>query len=157
MEAAEATYLTVDGFEMAQSLPILQYCGKLAGLYPSDPLKAFQVDEVINTVQEFSGRALEYKGDDIEKLKASRTKFVNETIPRQLGSLEKGEGPWAVGKSVSIADLSLYCLIAWFKSGSSELKYISPNALDGFTNIIAVYNAVGKLPAVVQWNKTHSW
>ncbi|OQS02778.1 glutathione S-transferase, partial [Thraustotheca clavata] len=43
----QAPTLTIDGEVFAQSHAMARYAGRLGGLYPSDPLAAYRVDEVI--------------------------------------------------------------------------------------------------------------
>jgi hypothetical protein len=35
-----------------QSEAMLRYCGRLAGLYPEDPIAALEVDMILNTVED---------------------------------------------------------------------------------------------------------
>jgi hypothetical protein len=44
--------MEVDGKLVSQSQALLRYAGKLAGLYPSDPVQALLVDEMIGAVED---------------------------------------------------------------------------------------------------------
>ena len=48
--------LDIDGVQLAQSNAILIYAGKLAGLYPWDPLAALKVEEFIGNKDDISLR-----------------------------------------------------------------------------------------------------
>lgn len=44
--------LDIDGERFAQSCAILRYVGKLAGLYPEDPVAALRVDMALDSIEE---------------------------------------------------------------------------------------------------------
>lgn len=44
--------LDVDGERLAQSCTLLRYAGKLAGLYPADPLAAARTDMAVDAMEE---------------------------------------------------------------------------------------------------------
>lgn len=149
--------LFVDGQQFAQSHAMLRYCGKLSGLYPTDPLAALKVDEIIDV---FNDVALALtRGDlaDPENLRQSREKFVKEDVPRYIGGLEKrvqsfGGELWAVGDQLTIADLIIYGMLGYMKH--RDIKYIENTVVDGFVRLNRIYNGVREHPKVVAWNRT---
>ncbi|CAN8062333.1 unnamed protein product [Agarophyton chilense] len=150
--------LTVDGQVLAQSGAILRYVGKLGKLYPSDPLQALKVDEVMDTIHDMVSVVYGYKGDDRGVLKEQRTKFIDETLPRYAGALEKrfesfGEGVYAVGDQISIADLVITCFINGFKSGVFD--FVPSDVMENYPKFMAIHKQVMELPSVVEWYKKY--
>ena len=44
--------LNIDGLEMCESIPMSIYAARLANLYPTDPLEAYKVDELVAIIDE---------------------------------------------------------------------------------------------------------
>lgn len=150
--------LTVDGMPMAQSQAMERYLGKLCGLYPSDAFTAFKVDEVTDTVGDLFWKLYECMGEDKDKFRASRERFVKEEVPKFMGGLEKklelyGKGPWAVGDKVSNADVSIATIVMMVRCG--VLDHVPKNLLDGYRRAIASYDALNSIPEVIEWYKEH--
>lgn len=153
--------LTVDGQVYAQSAAILRYCGKLAGLYPENPLQAQRTDEVLETVIDFItgmeavANENETEGDD----RASQQRllnFIKEAVPRYLGGLDQrlksfGPGPWAVGDNITIADLAIYVCLLNVAAGA--FTYMSMNALQAYGRVVGCFHAVRGHPKVSAWNE----
>eukprot|EP00178_Gracilaria_changii_P015130 TRINITY_DN423_c1_g4_i1.p4 TRINITY_DN423_c1_g4~~TRINITY_DN423_c1_g4_i1.p4 ORF type:complete len:214 (-),score=46.14 TRINITY_DN423_c1_g4_i1:3507-4148(-) len=150
--------LSIDGEVMAQSNALLRYVGKLGDLYPSDALDALKVDEVTDTVMDMAMVLYGYRGDDQEKLKEQRNKFVTEAVPRYAAALEKrlelfGDGVYAVGGQISIADIVVTCFINGIKSGVFD--FVPVDLFDEYSKLSAIHKAVMELPAVVEWYKKY--
>lgn len=150
--------MKVDGQTAAQSHAILRYAGKLGNLYPTDPLEALRVDEVIDAIGDLTACMFRYKGKDKDALRADRDKLASEDIPRYFGGLEKrlesfGDGPWAVGEEMTIADLVICQTITTFRSGI--LDYVGKDVLDSYPRGTQAYNAVMELPKVKEWYKKY--
>lgn len=150
--------MMIDGQEAAQSNALLRYCGKLAGLYPSDPLQALKVDEIIDAIGDLTAAVYRYKGEDKEKLKMEREKFCKEDAPRYFGGIEKrlekfGSGPWAVGEEITIADLAISHAVTNIKCGI--LDHVPKDLLDCYPRGFKIYNMVKEHPKVAEWYKEH--
>lgn len=148
--------LTIDGVQHAQSVAIARYCATLSGLYPSDPLLALKVDEILDTVIDTSASAGRARGMEEDKMKAERKRFLDEDVPRYVGGLEKrlelfGDGPWVVGHEITIADLAVYSIVAIVKSGTMD--HVPVHSMDKYTRVMKCYNAVKEHPKVVEWYK----
>ncbi|KAI0566411.1 Glutathione S-transferase [Gracilaria domingensis] len=142
--------ITIDSEVMAQSNAILRYVGKLGKLYPTDPLKALQVDEVVDTVNDLAGVLYGYKGGDEDVLKGAMTRYA--------GAMEKrlamfGEGPYAVGGQISIADIYVTCFINGTKTG--VYPFVGPDVFDEYPLLLGIHKAVMELPSVVAWYEKH--
>lgn len=153
-----APVLTVDGEAMAQSQAIERYLGKLGGLYPDDAFTAFKVDEVGDTIFDLWQSMYQYMGEDKGRFYEAREQFVKKDVPRFAGRLDKrlklfGDGPWAVGDKVSLADVAITTFVIMVKCG--VLDHVPKNLLDGYGKLIAVYEAVKNIPEVAEWYKEH--
>eukprot|EP00177_Eucheuma_denticulatum_P006469 GFKZ01011783.1.p2 GENE.GFKZ01011783.1~~GFKZ01011783.1.p2 ORF type:complete len:211 (+),score=32.93 GFKZ01011783.1:394-1026(+) len=147
--------LVIDGEQYAQSNAILRYCGKLAGLYPSDPLLALQVDEIVELFADVGAALFRGNRDDPEDVRKSRELFVKEDVPRYFGGLEKrieifGGDLWAVGNDLTIADLAIYGGMGFMKN--RKIDHVSEDVVDGFSRLNKIYDAVHSHPKVVAWN-----
>lgn len=83
-------------------------------------------------------------------------KFVNEAVPRLFGGLEKrlklfGDGPWAVGERLSIADLALFAFLVSIMAGAFD--YMTMRPLQAYTRVIGVFEAVRNHPKVMAKNE----
>ncbi len=153
---------------LTQSTAMLRWIGKLGGLYPKDDdISAMEIDEILSVMDELrEPLVLSIKGavkvllsDDTEftqeeKL-AIRERWMNTTLPRFLGFIEKklmeNEGSkWIQGNDISIADLALYC----------ELEWVSSGVLDGIPKdvLVGTYPACLKLMEDVKSHeRVKSW
>jgi len=107
--------LNSDGNQICQSRAILRYLGKLAGLYPADPLRALKVDEFVDSCEDVVEplRRMLRERDRRKKAKIQAEIFAPDSqFRKQVANLEKlmvrHGGPYAVGKSMTIADLALF-------------------------------------------------
>jgi len=58
IEYGQLPVIRVGKVEMNQSMDILRYVSKLAGLYPEDPIQALQVDSLCTTIEEVFSNTL---------------------------------------------------------------------------------------------------
>jgi glutathione S-transferase len=150
--------LTVDGKIIAQSTAILRYVGKLSGLYPSDPYQAALVDMIISQVQDLEG-AMKPSGaeQDQEKKLKMRSELASNVFPSMLQDLDRviqqHGGKYAVGDSISIADLFLYQANTSYSSGAYD--GIPPTLFQPYVHIQKVVAAVKTHPKVAAWEASH--
>ena len=113
--------LWVDGEPVSQSTAINRYVGKLAGLYPSEPLAALHCDEVLDGVEDVIAKLVASFGLSGDELIAARTKFVEGPLPIFLKGFEQilaKRGPdYFVGNQFSVADLCVFVWVNGLKSG----------------------------------------
>ena len=152
--------LTVDGKVVAQSEAILRYVGILSGLYPSnDAFQALLIDQVVFEISDiFQLLQPSFKEQDLEKKLGLRKSLVDVDFPKHLKALNNvigtyGSGSFAVGKSLSIADLMVFAFGSQMKSGIMD--GIPTTVFDSYSNIVKVYETVLKHPKVVEWYSTH--
>ena len=115
---------------LSQSNAIATYCSKLAGLYPSDPLAAARVDEIIQFITEdVRGRCIypTMRVDDAEEKAKMRKTLAEEQLPEKFELLEKMmDATYCCGDSLTLADFYVYGLLNW----------IGMNTLDGVPHTI---------------------
>ena len=132
--------LEVEGQVYAQSVAMLNYVGKLAGLVPRQPLEALRADEVVGLCEDVSrtirpsimvGRDSSLSARQRTKKQGEMRKTLREQdLPRMLGYFEsllakEGTG-FFVGSSPTIADLSVL----------QSVRHLSSGILDGITTTI---------------------
>lgn len=116
--------LDVDGKIIAHSNTINRYVGKLAGLYPKDDLQAALCDEVMDACEDLGTRiGNTIQMGDADKKKA-REALASGAIPRFLAQLEArlkaGGGEYFVEKRLTVADLKMFGLARWLRSGALD-------------------------------------
>ena len=111
----------VDGVQVTQSDAILRYAGKLAGLYPTDPLQALLCDEVAYVVEEASVRIGPTFRMSGEEQKAARLALVNGSMPVYLAwlqaQLEAHGGEFFADNRLTVADLKVFVDVRGLNSG----------------------------------------
>ncbi|KAL5038536.1 hypothetical protein BDV3_006320 [Batrachochytrium dendrobatidis] len=142
--------------QIAQSIGIVKYTGILAGLYPTDCLlKAALVDQVILHMEDMGNLLYDTMSrPDTETVMQERRDIVQVKYPLMFEKLEQvlaqhSGGKWAVGDSITIADLSIYVMIAMAKE--DMWVGVPDNIGDPFSRIMGVYQAVLEHPKVVEW------
>jgi len=147
--------LEIDGKIVGQTGAIARFCGKLSGLYPKNDLLAAKVDQIIDTATDITNLVsptVREKNEIIKKNK--RDKLSNKLLPRWFTYLEnileneKGS-TWFVDNKISIADIAIWRLLGWLKSGM--LDGISTNICDTYTKLNNVHAEVHKHPKVQEW------
>jgi len=121
---------------------------KQGGLYPADNWEAAHVDALLDALEETSSTfGPSFREQDPEKKKAMREALLATTLPQWVGNIEKhlaalNASGWSVGNSISIADLKLFQLVQWIKSGT--LDHIPTTFSDAYPRITAIHTAVGE-------------
>ena len=151
--------LEIDGEPVTQSNALARYAGKLAGLYPDDPIQALYCDEAMGAVEDVTfhvGSTMRLQG---EELLAARTKLVEGWLPiylRGLGELlERGGGEYFADGRLTVADLKVSGLTGWLSHGALDhvpndlVERIAPSLVEHAARIakepkIAAYYATRK-------------
>lgn len=116
--------LDVDGRRIAQCNTINRYVGKLAGLYPKDDLQAALCDEVMDAAEDLGSRVGNTMQMGNEEKKKAREQLAAGAIPRFLDQLQArlqaGGGEWFCEKRLTVADLKVFGLMRWLRSGALD-------------------------------------
>jgi len=147
--------LEIDGEIIGQTAGIARYCGKLSNLYPKDDLLASKVDQIIDTATDITNLVSPTVREKDKNIKREmREKLTNKLLPRWFTYLEnileneKGS-TWFVDNKISIADIAIWRLLGWLKSGM--LDGIPTNICDTYTKLNNVHAEVHKHPKVQEW------
>lgn len=114
--------LEVDGEAVSQCNAINRYAGRLAGLYPDDPMEALRCDEVMDAVEDITTQVTATFGitDEAEK-RTAREALAAGPIRLYLekldGLLERRGGHYFVADRLTIADLKVYVWTKGLLSG----------------------------------------
>ena len=107
-----APVLRIDGEQITQSNAIMRYVGKLADLYPEDPLQALYCDETMEAVEDMLHYIVGTFGLEGEELKAAREKLVDGWMTTFLiglnDLLERGGGEYFADNRLTMADLKVF-------------------------------------------------
>ena len=148
--------LEVDGKIFAQTGAIARFCGKLSGLYPkNDHYKAALIDQIIEAAQDINFLVtLSGKDKDEDKKKIARKILATKHLPKWLQFLENllqqnSNSVYFVGNDLTIADLAIWRLLGWIKSGL--LDGIPTNILNNFKNINNLREEIYKNSKVIKW------
>ena len=148
--------LDVDGEIFAQTGAIARFCGKLSGLYPkNDDYKAALIDQIIEGAQDINYLVtLSGRDKDAEKKKVARDILATRHLPKWFQFLEdllkqNTKSVYFVESDLTIADLAIWRLLGWLKSGL--LDGIPTNILDNFENLNKLREEVYKNPKVIKW------
>lgn len=134
--------LEVDGKSVAQSNTINRYVGKLAGLYPKDDWQAALCDEIMDAAEDIGSRigGTMQLADDAKK--KAREALATGAIPRHLEQLaerlKNGGGEFFVDKRLTVADLKVFGLIRWLRSGA--LDHIPKDLVDRVAPALVQHN-----------------
>ena len=113
--------LEIDGEPVTQSNALSRYVGKLAGLYPEDPLQALYCDETLGALEDVTNHIVRTFGLKDGELRQAREKLVNGWLTiylRGLGELlARGGGDYFADRRLTIADLRCFTQIRALTGG----------------------------------------
>jgi len=150
--------LDIDGELVTQCDAMLRYAGKLAGLYPADPLQALLCDEVMYVVEEASvklGPTFRMTGDE---QKAARLALVNGSMTVYLQWLQKqllahGGRYFADGR-LTVADLKVFVDVRGLNSG--RLDHVPTDLVEQVAPALNAHmQRIAQTPAVAQYYAKH--
>lgn len=146
--------LHVNGLQVTQSDAITRYAGKLAGLYPEDPVQALYCDEVMSALEDVTIRIGNTFGLAGDALKSAREALAADLLPRYLrwldSRLEAHGGEYLADRRLTIADLKAFVLLGWLASG--KLDHIPTDLVDTVAPKLAAYVArIAAIPAIAAW------
>jgi glutathione S-transferase len=146
--------LEVDGVQVTQCDAILRYAGKLAGLYPTDPMQALLCDEVMYVVEEAGvklGPSFRMTGD---AQKEARLALVNGSMPVYLAWLQKQliaqGGEYFADKRLTVADLKVFVDVRGLNSG--RLDHVPTDLVEKVAPLLNTHmQRIANTPAVQQY------
>ena len=145
--------LIIDGQSIAQTGAIARICGKISGFYPESLVEAGKVDQIIDTATDINMLMRpSMREQDPDKKKLIRQELSKNDLPKYFGYLEnllKEENIWFAENRMTIADIAIWRLMGWLKSG--VIDDIPQNLTENFTNLNKVYNEVNNNPDIKRW------
>jgi len=136
---------------VSQSNAILGYIGRRHGLLPSDEWEAMRHESLLSAVEDIRHAVGKTFGiRDVEELKKKRAELAAGPIKTWALNMERQvTGPFVGGADISVADIKLYVVIGWFKSG--VLDHLPTDILADFPKLEKLYASVKQHPKVVAW------
>ena len=154
--------LEADGKILSQTSAMAVYAAKLAGMHPEDAWDAAKVDECINGCTDVTGTVGATFGMKDDQKVSARAALIaaDGRLTLHLGGLEKicsenGGCSYAVGSTMTVADIAIWRLIGWLSSGVIDGipgDYVSTT----FPHLAALVTAVDAHPKVGEWKTLHS-
>jgi len=142
-----APIIVVDGkHTISQSKTIERYLARRLGLLGATEEEAAAIDAITEHLRDIKDKYMKVKGTD-----EGKANFFSTEMPEWMGKLETaigaGSGAPLVGKSLSLADLALFCFIADFFTD----KVSSMASIDKCPRLQASVKAVGETPKIVKY------
>lgn len=146
--------LEIDGVRVTQSTALDRYIGKMAGLYPTDPLQALYCDETMSAVEDVTARVGQTMGMTGEALKSAREEFASGWLKTFIlgfaDLLERGGGEYFAGGELSVADLRFFVWVRSLRKGI--LDHIPADLVDQLAPSLAAHQErVAKDPRVLAY------
>ena len=145
--------LVIDGQSIAQTGAIARICGKISGFYPESLVEAGKVDQIIDTATDINMLMRpSMREQDPEKKKLMRQELSKNDLPKYFGYLEnllKEENIWFAENRMTIADIAIWRLMGWLKSG--VIDDIPQDITDDFNKLNRVYNEVNINTDIKRW------
>lgn len=136
--------------DLAQSNAILGLIGDRHDLLPDDSFDAALHIAIMNFVEELSmriGETIQLPEDEKEK---ARKDLVNGFLKEWENNIDyQIKGPFVGGDKISVADIKLFVLVNMFKQ--KVLDYIPDDFFDSNKKLLALHEAVGSHPKIVEW------
>ena len=145
--------LVIDGQSIAQTGAIARICGKVSGFYPDSLVEAGKVDQIIDTATDINILMRpSMREQDPDKKKLMRQELSKNDLPKYFGFLEnllKDENIWFAENRMTIADIAIWRLMGWLKSG--VIDDIPQDITDDFNKLNRVYNEVNNNTDIKRW------
>eukprot|EP00474_Spongospora_subterranea_P011201 CRZ11659.1 hypothetical protein [Spongospora subterranea] len=150
--------MDIDGELFSETNALLHYVGAIGDLMPRDPIMALRTDQIIGGVDDIIYAIKPTIHIDDHQLKLTkRAALASDVLPVKLQALENLAGnesqDFAICKGLSIADIVLYNLLHWFKSG--VLEGVPSEITETYSNLNCIYETVSKNERVIKWNEAH--
>ena len=134
--------MEVDDKMVTQSNSILRFVGKLADLYPKDDWQALLCDEAMDAAEDIGTRIANTMALSEDAKKTAREELTTGRITRFLEQmqlrLKKAGGEYFADQRLTVADLKIYMLIRWLRSG--VLDHIPKDLVDGVAPLLVEHS-----------------
>eukprot|EP00746_Dinoflagellata_sp_MGD_P007713 gnl/MRDRNA2_/MRDRNA2_115329_c0_seq1.p1 gnl/MRDRNA2_/MRDRNA2_115329_c0~~gnl/MRDRNA2_/MRDRNA2_115329_c0_seq1.p1 ORF type:complete len:218 (-),score=43.60 gnl/MRDRNA2_/MRDRNA2_115329_c0_seq1:92-745(-) len=150
--------LLVDGKPMDQSKSIMRYLGKIIEyegkpLYPTDPMEAFECDNLMDLVDDMRGPLGKTFGLPDGEREAARAALIAEDGPStKFVKVIDEKVKSRTGGTLTIGDIYCFCITNMFR-GPSFLDGFPEGSLDKYENLSAFHDWVAKQPAILEYYK----
>ena len=146
--------LEVDGKVVTQSNSINRYVGRLANLYPQDPVQALLCDEAMDAAEDIGTRIASTMDLPADAKQQAREKLVSGHITRYLeqlqARLQAAGGEYFADRRLTVADLKIYMLVRWLRSGA--LDHIPKDLVDRVApSLVRHFDRVAAHPKVADY------
>ena len=145
--------LVIDGQSIAQTGAIARICGKISGFYPESLVEAGKVDQIIDTATDINMLMRpSMREQDPDKKKLMRQELSKNDLPKYFGYLEdllEDENIWFAENRMTIADIAIWRLMGWLKSG--VIDDIPQDITDDFNKLNRVYSEVNNNTDIKRW------
>jgi len=148
-----------DGKQIAQSKAIARYLGKLVKvdgkpLYPEDPLAAAFVDDILDFMNDIHTKMYKTMSLPAEEKEAARQTLVapDGEVTTLLKMLEANVGAFAVGDSITLADLFICWYLNFLQCGFWDgLAGRADLVLDPYPKMKGISEKVKALPKIKEY------
>lgn len=115
LEFGQVPMLEHDGKHLVQSWAILRYIGKIHGYYPDNSEEAWQVDSLLDSVEDFLGKYFRANFEKDEERKKTYENDFAVWLTTWLTAIQKrieanSDHKYAVGNKRTIADIAFAAL-----------------------------------------------
>eukprot|EP00931_Biecheleriopsis_adriatica_P097862 TRINITY_DN7171_c0_g1_i1.p1 TRINITY_DN7171_c0_g1~~TRINITY_DN7171_c0_g1_i1.p1 ORF type:complete len:225 (-),score=38.37 TRINITY_DN7171_c0_g1_i1:131-805(-) len=150
--------LEVNGRPIAQSHAMAAYCGKLTGMYPSDPWLAAKVDEIFGGLTDATDlvtgtmriRDPQQKIQHRQQLCSREGRLTMLLTGVEAVVAQNGGNGLCAGSSITVADLALWRAVGWLSSGVLDgipTDYIAR----AFPELWKLHRNIDAQPKVAEW------
>ncbi|XP_031357575.1 glutathione S-transferase-like [Photinus pyralis] len=149
MPFGQAPVLEFKGITAYQSIAICRYLAKQVKLTGANDLEDWEIDAIVDTVNDLRGKIAEYFYETDETVKETRKKPVFEqTIPYYMERIEaiakKNNGHLAAGK-LTWADLHFVGILDYLRF------MVGKNLIEDYPSLQAMEKTVLNLPGIKEW------
>lgn len=140
-----------DDLIITQSHAITRFAGRLANIYPEDPILAMRVDEVADTCEELAKILTSTMSlSDEDKVSARKEAFAaggkGDAILKRLEELIGSNSKYIFGDEITIAELWVYTFLLLLQSGTMvgiDPSHFTPETIP---NCFKIHNAITSEP-----------
>jgi glutathione S-transferase len=136
---------------VSQSNAILGHIGRRYDLLPSDEWEALRMESLLSAAEDLRHAVSKTFGiRDPEELKKKRAELVEGPIASWAAGMEKQiVGPFASGPQIGVADVKVFVVAGWFKSGA--LDHVPADVLTKFPKLEKLYDSVKQHAKIAAW------